>query len=150
MRYLAVIERTRCSDFGPSTELDADMMHSSVSSYDKVLCPAWQVVEWVLAPVRAVWSAPSWPQHLASPQAFYSHYIDIQQDAQGRPQVRFLESASSIKMLHAFPQSSALQRTSNVSFQGHLIWTHAALVLRSLHRAGTLPVPANLSRTMAL
>ena len=49
--------------------------------------PACQVVEWVLAPVRAVWSAPDWPGHLASPRAFYAHYVDIQQDAQGRPQV---------------------------------------------------------------
>ena len=49
---------------------------------------ARQVVEWVLAPIRASWSAPGWPQHLSSAQAFYSQYIDIQPDAAGRPQVR--------------------------------------------------------------
>ena len=60
----------------------------------------WQVVEWVLAPVRVAWSAPDWPQHLASPPAFYAHYVDIQQDAQGRPQV-----CSTHRCVKAFPPS---------------------------------------------
>ncbi|PRW59064.1 HASTY 1-like isoform X1 isoform B [Chlorella sorokiniana] len=42
-----------------------------------------QVVEWVLAPVRAEWSLPAWQAHLASPEAFIRQYTPVSPDGAG-------------------------------------------------------------------
>lgn len=46
-----------------------------------------QVVEWVLAGVRAAWADPAWQAHLAGPQAFISQYIRVESDGAGGYQV---------------------------------------------------------------
>lgn len=42
-----------------------------------------QVVEWVLAGVRAEWASPAWQAHLASPQAFLQRYVTAVPDSAG-------------------------------------------------------------------
>lgn len=49
-----------------------------------------QVVEWVLAPVRAEWASPAWQAHLASPEAFIQQYTPVQPDGAGGWQVRLV------------------------------------------------------------
>lgn len=46
-----------------------------------------QVVEWVLAGMRAEWASPGWQAHLASPQAFMQRYIPVTPDSSGGWQV---------------------------------------------------------------
>ena len=47
-----------------------------------------QVVEWVLAGVRAEWASPAWQAHLASPEAFIQQYVPVVADGAGGWQVR--------------------------------------------------------------
>lgn len=51
------------------------------------ILPDLQVVEWVLAPVRAEWASPAWQAHLASPEAFIQQYTPVNPDGAGGWQV---------------------------------------------------------------
>jgi hypothetical protein len=42
-----------------------------------------QVLQWTLQSVRAAWAQPEVAASLASPAAFYSHYIALQPDPAG-------------------------------------------------------------------
>ena len=47
----------------------------------------WQVVEWVLGPIRAGWTRPDWLRHLATPDAFYARFVSVTEAADGRAEV---------------------------------------------------------------
>ena len=47
-----------------------------------------QVLQWTLAPVRAAWASPALAAGLASPAAFFSHYIALQPNPAGNVLVR--------------------------------------------------------------
>lgn len=47
-----------------------------------------QVLQWTLQSVRAAWAQPEVAASLASPAAFYSHYIALQPDPAGGVVVR--------------------------------------------------------------
>lgn len=57
-----------------------------------------QVVEWVLAGVRADWSSPGWQAHLAGPQAFMAQYIRLESDGAGGYQVRAAGGGAGLSM----------------------------------------------------
>jgi len=46
-----------------------------------------QVVEWVLGPIRALWTSQDWLHHLATPDAFYVRFVSITEAADGRAEV---------------------------------------------------------------
>jgi hypothetical protein len=52
-----------------------------------IWCGATQVTEWILASTRVEWSSAEWQRHVASPEAFYAAYVDLQPDALGVVQV---------------------------------------------------------------
>lgn len=47
-----------------------------------------QVVEWVLAPVRARWQSPAWQAALASPAAFFAAYMPLSRSGAGFAEAR--------------------------------------------------------------
>ena len=47
-----------------------------------------QVVEWVLAPVRARWQSPAWQAALASPAAFFAAYMPLSRSDAGFAEAR--------------------------------------------------------------
>lgn len=47
-----------------------------------------QVVEWVLAPVRARWQAPAWQAALGSPAAFMAAYMPLAATGAGFAEAR--------------------------------------------------------------
>ncbi len=49
----------------------------------KVFTSFRQVLSWTLAPVRAAWASPALSAALASPAAFFGHYIGLQPDPAG-------------------------------------------------------------------
>ncbi|KAK9829960.1 hypothetical protein WJX72_008872 [[Myrmecia] bisecta] len=102
-----------------------------------------QVTEWALASVRAQWVSPAWQQNLATPNAFVSYHIPLQQDAQGAVELTGGEHRWALyhqahlveKVTKRLPSSAAQPKgaTANGGSTGwHALTAHLDWILPSL------------------